>query len=449
VTIRAKKFYATFQCSAPESSLKRQILPSSNEFRLYWINIDTEIYSDPEKSSPSIVINTGTITGIVVAALVVIAIIAIVFIISRRNQNIAVELLPAAIIKHYLHHSRFPLSWDMKGHDASISYIRRLNTLTKPYEKMHLLWSMMGGSNIEIDEAYAVYSPNQLVNFANKWNSTMTQVKSNPGLFINKQWKQKSEDLRVWVHDQYLQKVSQFNWNETIEVPIIPALHGTDESVAYSIITTSFVALAKGDAGYYGKGLYFTTSAEYALPYFATKPSPTVLICFLITGNSYPVIEHPRAKENLMGTALKPNFHSHYILCRIDGNPVPHILENKEESYYDEIVIEQESCVVPYYLLKIKKDKLVALALDIQKRQEKLRLEENTKDINIRTSNNTDTRINSQREGRNVKSSQKPKSPKKKLTDSLLNILVTDPKKTSDSSSSDDQDIEFERLSDL
>jgi len=250
-----------------------------------------------------------------------------------------------------------------------------------------------------------------------------------------------------------LKKVAQFNWNETIEVPIIPALHGTDESVAYSIITTSFVALAKGDAGYFGKGLYFTTSAEYALPYFATKPSPTVLICFLITGNAYPVIEHPRAKDNLMGSALKPNFHSHYVLCRIDGNPIPHIMENKEDTYYDEIVIEQESCVVPYYLLKIKKDKLIALAMDIQKRQEKLRQEENINedDINninvLRTSNNPDTRLNSQKE-RNIKNSEKPKSPRKKLTDSILNILDTEEKKSDYSSSSDDK-VEFQRLNDI
>jgi len=148
-----------------------------------------------------------------------------------------------------------------------------------------------------------VYTPHRLSNFANNWASTMTQVRNNPKLFINKQWKENGEELRLWVNEQYTKKVSLFNWNNNLEVPIIPALHGTDETVAYSIITTSFVALAKGDAGYYGKGLYFTTSAEYALPYFATKPSPTVLICFLITGNSYPVIEHPRAEKNLMGSA--------------------------------------------------------------------------------------------------------------------------------------------------
>jgi len=250
-----------------------------------------------------------------------------------------------------------------------------------------MLWNIMGGSHIDIDQAFAVYTPHQLINFANKWASTMTQVKNNPKLFINKQWQENGEEIRIWVHTQYTKKVSLFNWNDNLEVPIIPALHGTDETVAYSIITTSFVALAKGDAGYYGKGLYFTTSAEYALPYYATKPSPTVLICFLITGNSYPVIEHPRGQKNLMGSALMPNFHSHYVLCRIDGNPVPRIMDNTEEPYYDEIVIEQESAVVPYYLLKISKSNLLPLAMDIQKRQEQLRQsDELNRSTNIRES---------------------------------------------------------------
>jgi len=114
---------------------------------------------------------------------------------------------------------------------------------------------------------------------------------------------------------------------------------------------------------------------------------------------------------------MKPNFHSHYVLCRIDGNPIPHIMENTDP-YYDEIVIEQESCVVPYYLLKIKKDELVTLAMDIQKRQEKLRQEDEGKfknknkksqDTNIlHTSDDREIIQNSKKESRNVKISERP-----------------------------------------
>jgi len=299
-----------------------------------------------------------------------------------RTRNKAVNLLPRAIKKHHIHYTRFPLLWEKRGEGASLSFIRSIRNDSKDMNKLNLLWEIMGGSMIEIEEAFAVHTPHQLINFANKWASTVTQVKNNPKLFINQKWKENGEELRLWVHEQYLNKVKQFPWNENLLVPIIPAIHGTDENVAYSIITTSFVALAKGDAGYYGKGLYFTTSAEYALPYFATKPSPTVLICYLITGNSYPVIEHPKSsKQNLMGGALMPNFQSHYVLCRIDGMPIPDIMDHtSEDSYYDEIVIEQESAVVPFYLLKIKRDNLLPLVTEIQKRQEKLVREDEHRD---------------------------------------------------------------------
>jgi hypothetical protein len=306
--------------------------------------------------------------------------------------------------------------------------------------ELTLLWEQMDGFRIEIEEAFAVNTPHQLINFANKWNSSLTQVKNNPRLFINQKWKENGEELRLWVHEQYMNKVKQFAWNENLIIPIIPAIHGTDENVAYSIITTSFVALAKGDAGYYGKGLYFTTSAEYALPYFATKPSPTVLICYLITGNSYPVIEHPKSsKNNLMGSALMPNYQSHYVLCRIDGMPIPHIMENNsEEPYYDEIVIEQESAVVPFYLLKIKRDKLGHLAMEIQKRQEQLvRVDDHTDSLDIRTSgkkrSNKGVKVNLREEeiGRSKNTKESARSNRaKEITDS----------------SSSDEMVEFPRL---
>jgi len=39
--------------------------------------------------------------------------------------------------------------------------------------------------------------------------------------------------------------------------------------------------------------MYFTSSARYALPYYANKPDPALLVCFVVTGNSFPVVEHP------------------------------------------------------------------------------------------------------------------------------------------------------------
>jgi hypothetical protein len=45
------------------------------------------------------------------------------------------------------------------------------------------------------------------------------------------------------------------------------------------------------DAGFYGKGIYFSTTAIYTLPYFGTRKNPALIISWLLPGNVYPVIE--------------------------------------------------------------------------------------------------------------------------------------------------------------
>jgi len=160
-------------------------------------------------------------------------------------------------------------------------------------------------------------------------------------------------------------------------VKIVPAIHGTSEDIANSIITTGFVALSKLDSGYYGKGVYFTTSVQYALPYFATKSSPVVIICLVISGNAYPVIEHPDEEKSFMGAALSPGYHSHYVLTRKDGYPCYKIMSGyDEEQFFDELVIEQEAAILPFYYLKVSRENLSTLALKFQKEQEILRKED-------------------------------------------------------------------------
>jgi hypothetical protein len=83
------------------------------------------------------------------------------------------------------------------------------------------------------------------------------------------------------------------------------------------------------------------------------------------------VIEHPHYDGSFMGTAMTPGYHSHYVLTRKDGYPCPKILY--EEQFYDELVIEQEASILPFYLLKISTDNLSTLALAFQKEQESLR----------------------------------------------------------------------------
>jgi len=108
--------------------------------------------------------------------------------------------------------------------------------------------------------------------------------------------------------------------------------------------------LSSLDSGYYGAGIYFTTSAKYAVPYFATKKDPAIILSWVIPGNAYPVIEHPRKSGTLAGTIIKPGYQSHYVCTDNKGMPYPKVVHDYR-NVYDEIVINQEAQVAPAYVL--------------------------------------------------------------------------------------------------
>ena len=80
---------------------------------------------------------------------------------------------------------------------------------------------------------------------------------------------------------------------------MIPLYQGTSENAAYRIVTNGFGTTSKDDAtskddGYYGRGIYFTSSMKYAARYATpTKRGKVFLLSLVITGNVFPVTEHP------------------------------------------------------------------------------------------------------------------------------------------------------------
>jgi len=125
-------------------------------------------------------------------------------------------------------------------------------------------------------------------------------------------------------------------------------IHGTGMEIGLKIAETGFVSLSSLDAGYYGKGIYFTTNAAYAYPYFSAHENPAIVIAFVIPGNVYPVIE---SANSLLGQPLFPGYNSHYVLTNRDGS-----VWNGVGQPYDELVIDQEAQVIPVYVLSLGSD---------------------------------------------------------------------------------------------
>jgi len=171
-------------------------------------------------------------------------------------------------------------------------------------------------------------------------------------IFFNQTWKFRDKTgLRKWVYEKFEERVHswEFNAEELLSLPVLPVIHGTQLGTAWSISSTGFAALSATDAGFFGKGIYFTSSCKYALPYTQFGSQPCLLISLINPGNVYPVIEHHKSDYSLMGTAITPGYNSHYICTSKDGSCVT----KEENSNYDEFVIEQEAQIIPIAIIEL------------------------------------------------------------------------------------------------
>jgi len=155
-------------------------------------------------------------------------------------------------------------------------------------------------------------------------------------------------ELREWVIQKYRDRVKHFEWNNEALFPILPACHGTIFSKALKICNSGFVALNTLDAGYFGKGIYVTSYANYSLNY-AAGAEPAIIIAYILPGNPYPVVENHRGQDTLLGTALKTGCQSHYVRTKRTG----FVVTKPSEGSYDEFVLAQENLVVPAFILKV------------------------------------------------------------------------------------------------
>lgn len=148
----------------------------------------------------------------------------------------------------------------------------------------------------------------------------------------------------------------EFPWNQEENLlPIIPALHGTDKAAALQICQMGFATLSSlyvttylahylflSDAGWYGQGMYFSSESSYILPFCENRPTPAILLCYVIPGNIYPVTDDHQGPTSLLGKPVVPGFQSHYVLVNKDGKVYN---SGVDDEIFDEIVLFQENSV--------------------------------------------------------------------------------------------------------
>jgi len=147
-------------------------------------------------------------------------------------------------------------------------------------------------------------------------------------------------------------RLKHFSYNLSIVPKILPVIQGLrNASVCWDICQSGFAALSTLDDGYYGAGMYFTSSAEYAIKFYTSADKKAVMINWILIGNPFPVTESPQSENSLKGKPIKSGYDCHY--CVVDSSGLPYDQSDSPamKKMFDEFVVSQESQVLPAFVL--------------------------------------------------------------------------------------------------
>jgi len=206
------------------------------------------------------------------------------------------RFLPDGVSWPYRSYRSQMLLWDFHGTKSAGYYFRKLPAGEEFYNRaMELFQSVHPDSKnkLVVKDITAVYNPVLVDNFIGNYRiatTRMTDVK----VFRKETWRmsvQESVKKAEWVQRQFQKLESSFPWNKEGSAAIVPMLHGTDAMIAEKICETGFAALSSLDAGFFGKGIYFTSFSMYTLPYISSRKIPAIILSWVLPGHVYPVTE--------------------------------------------------------------------------------------------------------------------------------------------------------------
>ena len=144
------------------------------------------------------------------------------------------------------------------------------------------------------------------------------------------------------LYDEYEQL--SVNKNEKI------LFHGTSIDNFNGIFQENFKydSVAKRtDSGWYGQGIYFSSSPKKALNYAKPSLNISYLICSLVSLGKMLTVGDKQYK----GKPMHPDYDSHYVPIRIDGEPV----SQGELPVFEEFVIKRSDQIMPLYIIGMLK----------------------------------------------------------------------------------------------
>jgi hypothetical protein len=281
-----------------------------------------------------------------------------------------------------------------------VYYYKRVEPNSKEEKLLNALLENLDVGVIRFSSSYAISNMTLAQNFSNHRKLQAQRMQESRSLFFKRDWDKKSSpELREKTISQFQNYIAMWDWNKDLDIsdsPIVVAAHGTSAKTGWKIVSSGFAALSTLDDGYYGNGIYFSSHCTYTVPYFSVHGDPCLIICSLIPGNPYPVIEPPNDENSVKGSNLITGYQSHYVVTRTNGYPFTQEDYDSENPSFDEIVVFQEAQVLPLFLLVIDSSNIRELITAYQRQIPQVTKPNNNKDeVSIPIDRNTDIRSTS------------------------------------------------------
>ncbi|CAF4174038.1 unnamed protein product [Adineta steineri] len=143
---------------------------------------------------------------------------------------------------------------------------------------------------------------------------------------------------------------------------IVRVWHGCNKKLLPQLLSEGFASLGQVDDGWFGKGMYFSSSAEYASRYCPQNEDACLLMCYVLVLNPFPVIYDDAPEDvkphkfRFYGRGNHRAYQCHYIPVSgekptMDFRPP---LEGVDHADYDELVVFESANILPQIVVHLK-----------------------------------------------------------------------------------------------
>jgi len=164
-----------------------------------------------------------------------------------------------------------------------------------------------------VEEAFALHNSSLLQAFEAYRILVSTKYVTAPSLFKRDDWRQmEMAEVRAEMLAKHAEHLAKYEWNDTEPMKVSVMLQGTTPEAARSIAQGGFGVARKEDQGFYGKGIYTTSSMKYACRYAeiraAVSKKPSLLLSAIIPGNPFPITQRQD------GRSVEDGYQSHFTI---------------------------------------------------------------------------------------------------------------------------------------